>query len=224
MINAFICLLFVLVSCTQFVHCDYTAEIRIFSYGNPRKIHRSIGAGNSLTYCCCDCSGQPTCCSSSASQSCSRDCNTRVLICIADKYCVTSTYMAEGNQTFTDTAFGSLANPIYINVPGTLPLQVKQLFQFFLYRSADSMPLIKEFTENAATSLNKAQEFFNEENFVSLHHNISYRCSNDYYDSTLLCFIVKHTMIALMDIIPVILLDRRLVWLAILILATTALK
>ncbi|NP_001266211.1 delta1 precursor [Amphimedon queenslandica] len=184
MINAFICLLFVLVSCTQFVHCDYTAEIRIFSYGNPRKIHRSIGAGNSLTYCCCDCQGQPTCCNSGAAQSCAHNCNTKVLICIADKYCVTSTYMAQGNQTFTNTAFGSLANPIYINVPGALPFQVKQLFQFFLYRSADSMPLIKEFTENAAVRLDIMREFFNEENFVSLHYNITYICSNDYYGTT----------------------------------------
>ncbi|XP_019851619.1 PREDICTED: delta1 isoform X2 [Amphimedon queenslandica] len=180
MINAFICLLFVLVSCTQFVHCDYTAEIRIFSYGNPRKIHRSIGAGNSLTYCCCDCQGQPTCCNSGAAQSCAHNCNTKVLICIADKYCVTSTYMAQGNQTFTNTAFGNLANPIYINVPAPFT-QVKQLFQFFLYKSADSMPLIKEFTENLYIPLGDTEEFYNEENFVSLHHSITYRCSDNYY-------------------------------------------
>ena len=80
-------------------------------------MHRSQGSGG-LTYCCCDCTGQPTCCDASRSISCSRNCNTRVLICIDDKYCVTSTFSAEMNQTFTNTAFGNLANPIFIYVPG----------------------------------------------------------------------------------------------------------
>ena len=83
-------------------------------------MHRSQGSGG-LTYCCCDCTSLSPCCSTDRSVTCSSNsnCNTRVLICIDDKYCATSTFSAGGeSQTFTDTAFESLANPIFINVPG----------------------------------------------------------------------------------------------------------
>ena len=115
------------------MQCDYTAEIRIFSYGNPRKFYRALGAGNAVSYCCCDCVGQPTCCASNTPPICSHNCNTKALLCIADKYCVTNTYIAEGNQTFTGTAFGGLANPVYINVPGAFSIQVSAGIAFNYY-------------------------------------------------------------------------------------------